>query len=150
MLEFRDFTFDEARFPRADVVAFADSLAAQGQHYMLIADPAIYCLDDTYAPYARGSDMNIWIRDANTSAPYVGRVWPGYVPCCLGGPRGCATLADAAIRAEKGGGACPRADRLTGKPSSPTGCTRTRRRGGPTKSRCGWATTSFCRASGST
>ena len=78
MERYRDFTFSPTRFPRADVTAFSRELRAQGLRYMLIADPAISNQNDGYAPYERGTEMNVWILDGNGTAPYTGIVWPGY------------------------------------------------------------------------
>ena len=80
MERYRDFTFSPTRFPRADVTAFSQQLRAQGQRYMLIADPAISNKDEGYGPYIRGTEMGVWILNANGTAPQTGIVWPGSVP----------------------------------------------------------------------
>jgi len=77
MDRYRDWTFDADRFPRDQVVEFANELVANGQHYMLILDPAIYDLDGTYEPYTNGLAKNIYIMNAEGTSPYRGSVWPG-------------------------------------------------------------------------
>ena len=46
-------------------------------HTVVMTDPAVaYTPDEDYAPYHRGTDMDVWIKAPNGSAS-LGLVWPG-------------------------------------------------------------------------
>lgn len=59
---------------------FTEGLKANFQHYIPIIDGAIPVPNDNgsdiYNPYTVGTDMDIFIKNANGSQ-YLGSVWPG-------------------------------------------------------------------------
>eukprot|EP00877_Chromochloris_zofingiensis_P000332 jgi/Chrzof1/1029/Cz01g37200.t1 len=75
MNKYMDFTFDEERFPVAEMKRFVDSLHASGQRWVPITDCGIPQApgDPTYED-AMASD--VFIKDP-TGKPYLGQVWPG-------------------------------------------------------------------------
>ncbi|KAF9104188.1 hypothetical protein BGX27_010206 [Mortierella sp. AM989] len=75
MDSFKDFTYDEARFPKARIRALAENLAANNQNMVLIIDPGIPVLPG-YEPYDIGMKNDVFIRTP-TGKPVEGRVWPG-------------------------------------------------------------------------
>ncbi|KAF9434647.1 hypothetical protein BGZ76_007668 [Entomortierella beljakovae] len=75
MEDFKDFTFDETRFPQAKVRELAQNLSASHQSLILIVDPGIP-LEPGYEPYDIGMRDEVFIRTA-TGKPVEGRVWPG-------------------------------------------------------------------------
>ncbi|KAF1796868.1 glycoside hydrolase family 31 protein [Mucor lusitanicus] len=72
----KDFTFDNVKFPQDKMIALGEQLHKDGQNYVVMVDPAISA-NTTYEPYVRGTDMNVWIKNADGS-DYIGQVWPGY------------------------------------------------------------------------
>ncbi|KAG2214664.1 hypothetical protein INT46_005681 [Mucor plumbeus] len=72
----KDFTFDNAKFPQDKMIALGEQLHKDGQNYVVMVDPAINA-NTTYSPYTHGTDMNVWIKNADGS-DYIGEVWPGY------------------------------------------------------------------------
>ncbi|KAJ2764163.1 hypothetical protein IWQ57_005272, partial [Coemansia nantahalensis] len=72
----RDFTFDSGAFPLAGMQRQLAELHARGQKMVLIVDPAIQA-NGSYAPYARGREMDVFVRRSDGSE-YIGQVWPGY------------------------------------------------------------------------
>ncbi|KAF7314145.1 Glycoside hydrolase family 31 protein [Mycena chlorophos] len=76
----RDFTSDPVSFPGDQMREFIRGLAANHQHYVPIVDAAIakeVNSSDHYAPYARGTELDVFIKNPDGSE-YVGQVWPGY------------------------------------------------------------------------
>ncbi|KAJ3300967.1 hypothetical protein HDU93_006995 [Gonapodya sp. JEL0774] len=79
MSAFRDFTFDEKRFPQAEVRRFVEELNARGQKMILILDPGIK-LEYGYGPFDRLLKAGCFVNNADgTGAIEVGKVWPEYV-----------------------------------------------------------------------
>ncbi|KAG0288941.1 hypothetical protein BGZ98_004050, partial [Dissophora globulifera] len=75
MDSFKDFSFDETRFPKAKVRALAENLDANNQSMILIVDPGIPILPG-YEPYETGMANDVFIKTL-TGKPIEGRVWPG-------------------------------------------------------------------------
>ncbi|KAF9343819.1 hypothetical protein BGX26_005172 [Mortierella sp. AD094] len=75
MDSFKDFSYDESRFPKAKVRALAADLAANNQNMVLIVDPGIP-ISPGYEPYETGMKNDVFIRTP-TGKPIEGRVWPG-------------------------------------------------------------------------
>ncbi|KAF9280337.1 hypothetical protein BGZ88_012255 [Linnemannia elongata] len=75
MDKFKDFTYDETRFPQARIRALASDLAAHNQSMVLIIDPGIPIVPG-YEPYDTGMKEDIFIKTL-TGKPIEGRVWPG-------------------------------------------------------------------------
>jgi hypothetical protein len=51
---------------------------AQRQGLVLMTDPAVpYLPNDDYGPFNRGTELDIWLKAANKSAPSLSVVWPG-------------------------------------------------------------------------
>ena len=43
-----------------------------------MTDPAVpYLPNDDYGPFNRGTELDIWLKAANKSAPSLSVVWPG-------------------------------------------------------------------------
>ncbi|KAF9986810.1 hypothetical protein BGZ65_006199 [Modicella reniformis] len=76
MDKFKDFTFDEVRYPKARVQAFARELASNNQSMILIVDPGIP-IEPGYEPYDSGMRDDVFIKTLDGSKPIEGRVWPG-------------------------------------------------------------------------
>ncbi|VDB84529.1 unnamed protein product [Peniophora sp. CBMAI 1063] len=73
----RIFTVDPEYFPMDRVREIVDYLHSNDQKYIVMTDPAVaYTPDEDYAPYHRGTDMDVWIKAPNGSAS-LGLVWPG-------------------------------------------------------------------------
>ncbi len=81
MSEWRDWTYDPVNFPPAQVKDFVDGLHDGGQRFVVIVDPGILKVDDSwnqsYAPYEDGLEMGIFVEDGFTGEPYMSQVWPG-------------------------------------------------------------------------
>ncbi|KAG0363319.1 hypothetical protein BGZ54_008209, partial [Gamsiella multidivaricata] len=75
MDQYRDFTFDETRYPQAKVRALAENLKASNQSMILIVDPGIP-IAPGYEPYDSGMQEDVFIKTL-TGKPIEGRVWPG-------------------------------------------------------------------------
>jgi alpha-glucosidase (family GH31 glycosyl hydrolase) len=75
MDKFKDFTYDETRFPQVRIRQLASDLAAHNQSMVLIIDPGIPILPG-YEPYDSGMREDIFIKTL-TGKPIEGRVWPG-------------------------------------------------------------------------
>ncbi|KAF9092384.1 hypothetical protein BGX23_004354 [Mortierella sp. AD031] len=75
MDSFKDFTYDETRFPKARINALAGDLNAHNQSMVLIIDPGIP-IEPGYEPYDSGMAQDIFIKTL-TGKPIEGRVWPG-------------------------------------------------------------------------
>nr|POE88083.1 alpha-glucosidase [Quercus suber] len=80
---YRDFTSDENTYPAVEFKAFIQGLEANGQHYVPIVDSNIYApnpdnASDAYAPWTRGAELGIYIRDPSTGDYYYGDNWPGF------------------------------------------------------------------------
>ncbi|KAF8939500.1 hypothetical protein BGZ58_009587 [Dissophora ornata] len=75
MDSFKDFSFDETRFPKAKVRALAENLESNYQNMILIVDPGIP-IAPGYEPYDTGMQGDVFIKDL-MGQPVEGRVWPG-------------------------------------------------------------------------
>ncbi|EME46003.1 glycoside hydrolase family 31 protein [Dothistroma septosporum NZE10] len=80
---YRDFTSDNNTFPASGMREWIVELHANGQYYVPIIDSNIYAPNpdnesDAYAPWQRGADLGIWIRDPTTDDFYYGNNWPGF------------------------------------------------------------------------
>ncbi|KAJ7473458.1 glycosyl hydrolases family 31-domain-containing protein [Mycena latifolia] len=76
----RDFTADPVSFPPEEMREWIAGLKANHQHYVPIVDAAVakeVNSSDHYAPYAKGTDLDVFIKNPDGSE-YVGQVWPGY------------------------------------------------------------------------
>ncbi|KAJ7732476.1 glycoside hydrolase family 31 protein [Mycena maculata] len=77
---FRDFTTDPVSFPADEMREFIANLTQNNQHYIPIVDAAIakeVNSTDFYAPYAQGTDLDVFIKNPD-GTEYIGQVWPGY------------------------------------------------------------------------
>jgi len=84
MMEYRDFTYDNNKFPVAEVNEFINELHNQGQHFIPIVDPGIMVYKNqnqqgSYEPYDRGMEEDLFVKDLTGTSPYLGQVWPGPV-----------------------------------------------------------------------
>ncbi|KAF9926280.1 hypothetical protein FBU30_004114 [Linnemannia zychae] len=75
MDSFKDFTYDESKFPKARIHQLASDLANHNQNMVLIIDPGIP-IAPGYEPYDSGMRDDIFIKTL-TGKPIEGRVWPG-------------------------------------------------------------------------
>ncbi|KAG0344478.1 hypothetical protein BG004_004450 [Podila humilis] len=75
MDQYRDFTFDELRFPEPRVKNLANNLAANNQSMVLIVDPGIPIVPG-YEPYDSGMTLDVFVKN-QAGKPIEGRVWPG-------------------------------------------------------------------------
>lgn len=80
MEQFRDFTYDELRFPQARIKQLASDLANKNQNMILVVDPGIAVLPG-YAPYDEGMREEVFLMridpNGHPTQPVEGRVWPG-------------------------------------------------------------------------
>ncbi|KAG0048360.1 hypothetical protein BGZ83_006665 [Gryganskiella cystojenkinii] len=82
MNQFRDFTYDELRFPQERIKSLASSLANSTQNMILIIDPGI-AVQPGYDAYEDGMANEVFLmrKDPSsgkpTTQPVEGRVWPG-------------------------------------------------------------------------
>ncbi|KAJ8319311.1 hypothetical protein KUTeg_004402 [Tegillarca granosa] len=62
-----------------DQAAMVKALHDRGMHYIMIVDPGISNTQrpGTYNPYDLGMKMDIFVKDALTGKPIIGKVWPG-------------------------------------------------------------------------
>ncbi|KAJ7080919.1 glycosyl hydrolases family 31-domain-containing protein [Mycena belliarum] len=77
---FRDFTADPGRYAPEEMRAWIAELGAGHQRYVPIVDAAIpkeVNSTDFYAPYSRGTELDVFIKNPD-GTEYVGQVWPGY------------------------------------------------------------------------
>ncbi|KAJ6528271.1 glycosyl hydrolases family 31-domain-containing protein [Mycena vulgaris] len=77
---FRDFTADPVSFPAEGMREFVADLKKNNQHYIPIVDAAIpkeINSTDFYAPYAKGTDLDVFIKNPD-GTEYIGQVWPGF------------------------------------------------------------------------
>lgn len=80
---YRDFTNNEVTYPLPEFTRFIENLHANNQHYVPIIDSNIYVSNpdnesDTYGPFERGADLELYIRDPTTGDFYYGNNWPGF------------------------------------------------------------------------
>ncbi|KAF9296133.1 hypothetical protein BGZ74_010460 [Mortierella antarctica] len=75
MDKYKDFTFDELRFPESRVKKLAENLAATNRSMVLIVDPGIP-VEPGYGPYDSGMAQDVFIKN-KAGKPFEGRVWPG-------------------------------------------------------------------------
>ncbi|KAF9197915.1 hypothetical protein BGZ49_001447 [Haplosporangium sp. Z 27] len=75
MDSFKDFSYDESRFPKSKVRELAGNLASNNQNMVLIVDPGIP-ISPGYEPYESGMKNDVFIKTP-TGKPIEGRVWPG-------------------------------------------------------------------------
>lgn len=73
---YEDFSTDPVNYPSADLAAFIEKLHGQGQHYMVIIDPAIHNRTG-YPTFDQGLEQDVFIKQASGNV-FVGQVWPGY------------------------------------------------------------------------
>ncbi|KAJ6469014.1 alpha-glucosidase [Mycena vitilis] len=73
----RIFTVEPDYFPLNRMREIVDYLHGQGQRFVLMTDPAVgYLPDQNYGPFDRGTEADVWLKNANGSA-HLGLVWPG-------------------------------------------------------------------------
>ncbi|KAJ2156323.1 hypothetical protein GGF46_005262 [Coemansia sp. RSA 552] len=72
----RDFTFDAANYPLAEMQRQLGQLHANGQKMVLIVDPAIQA-NHSYDTFVRGLEKDVFVKSADGNT-YIGQVWPGY------------------------------------------------------------------------
>ncbi|KAL6600689.1 glycosyl hydrolases family 31-domain-containing protein [Neocallimastix sp. 'constans'] len=70
----KDFTYDAKNFPVSEMKKFVNELKSNHQYYINMIDPAI-AKDDNYAPFSRGMEKDIFIKDKNGEL-FLGEVWP--------------------------------------------------------------------------
>ncbi|KAJ6607818.1 glycosyl hydrolases family 31-domain-containing protein [Mycena sp. CBHHK59/15] len=84
---FRDFTSDPVSFPGNEMREFIGELTKNNQHYIPIVDAAIpkeINSTDFYAPYAKGTDLDVFIKNPD-GTEYIGQVFPDwFAPNTLG------------------------------------------------------------------
>ncbi|XP_057328006.1 lysosomal alpha-glucosidase-like [Microplitis mediator] len=70
-----DFTYDQDRFK--DLPGFVEEIHAAGMHYIPLIDPGISGSETkgSYPPYDEGLRYDIFIKDPETNAPFIGKVW---------------------------------------------------------------------------
>ncbi|KAI9744603.1 MAG: hypothetical protein M1818_002132 [Claussenomyces sp. TS43310] len=79
----RDFTTNPISWAQWYATGFLERLHANGQHYVLITDPAIYYPEANpadnynYPTFDRGNATDSFIMNPDNSL-FVGKVWPGY------------------------------------------------------------------------
>jgi len=80
MEQFRDFTYDDLRFPKSRMKQLAADLAGMKQNMILIVDPGIAVVPG-YEPYETGMREEVFLMRSDHSGhpirPAEGRVWPG-------------------------------------------------------------------------
>ncbi|KAI8981496.1 alpha glucosidase [Pilobolus umbonatus] len=76
MEQTKDFTVDNINFPLDRVISFGEQLHIDGQHYVMMVDPAISA-NTSYTPYTRGIELEIFMKNPD-GTEYLGQVWPGY------------------------------------------------------------------------
>ncbi|KAF7353798.1 Glycoside hydrolase family 31 protein [Mycena venus] len=73
----RIFTVEPNYFPLNRMREIVEYLHGQDQHFVLMTDPAVgYLPDQNYGPFDRGTEADVWLKNANGSA-HLGLVWPG-------------------------------------------------------------------------
>ena len=72
----KDFTFDPVKFPQESMVALSKKMHANTQRMITMVDPAL-STNDSYAPYERGHEMDVFLKN-NDGSEFVGQVWPGF------------------------------------------------------------------------
>ncbi|KAI1129267.1 glycosyl hydrolases family 31-domain-containing protein [Nemania abortiva] len=71
------FTLDPVKYPLDKMRELVDDLHQRGQKYVMMLDPGVHKLDN-YTPYARGMEVDAFIKAADGS-PYRGKQWAGEV-----------------------------------------------------------------------
>jgi len=61
MRDFKNFTFDEKRYPQHEMTKFANKLHEDNKKFVAILDPCI-SVDNEYEPYVSGTKNDIWIK----------------------------------------------------------------------------------------
>lgn len=69
MIDYEDFTIDESRFPLDRMAKFLEKY-----RYIPIIDAGI---KNSGSAYEEGLKRGVYVLEANTQKPYVGKVWPG-------------------------------------------------------------------------
>ncbi|KAK6356297.1 hypothetical protein TWF718_000664 [Orbilia javanica] len=78
MTQYRLFTIEEERYP--DFADYVEKEIHKDNHKLVaILDPGIKCKIDDYYPWARGTELDIFVKNGNTGKDFVGKVWPGHV-----------------------------------------------------------------------
>ncbi|CAF0774737.1 unnamed protein product [Didymodactylos carnosus] len=72
----QDWTWDPVNYPEDQMKQFVEQLHANGQHYVVIVDPAIHKLTG-YGPYDDGLKRRIFITEADGETPFTGDSTPG-------------------------------------------------------------------------
>lgn len=72
----KDFTFNQANYPRPKLLAFLDKIHRLGMHYIVIIDPGI-AVNASYGVYQRGMSNDVFIK--YDGEPFMAQVWPGAV-----------------------------------------------------------------------
>jgi alpha-glucosidase len=70
----RTFSLDPERFSTQRMQHLVEYLHNRQQHYIMMVDPAIAQSD--YRPYNRGVELDVFMKDRNSSSLYRGVVWP--------------------------------------------------------------------------
>lgn len=86
--QYKDFTFDPAKFPVDQVQAFVAGLHAKGQRAVVILDPGILN-QQGYAPFDEGVKQDVFLKSASGSL-FIGKVRGG--PAWVGGSLWVASL----------------------------------------------------------
>lgn len=77
---YRNFIVAPGRFDTSEFTRYVEDLHASHQHYIPIIDGAMSVVNpngtDVYAPYSRGAEMDVFMRNPDGSE-YRGQVWPG-------------------------------------------------------------------------
>ncbi|GJJ75499.1 hypothetical protein EMPS_07857 [Entomortierella parvispora] len=80
MEQYRDFTYDDLRFPKSRIKQLATDLANMKQNMILIVDPGI-AVAPGYEPYETGMREKVFLMRSDHNGypmqPAEGRVWPG-------------------------------------------------------------------------
>eukprot|EP00095_Tigriopus_kingsejongensis_P002729 maker-scaffold226_size249562-snap-gene-1.14 protein:Tk02729 transcript:maker-scaffold226_size249562-snap-gene-1.14-mRNA-1 annotation:"maltase- intestinal-like" len=69
-----DFTYDRSKF--GDLPEFIEEIHAQGRRFVAILDPGVPMGESDYLPFAEGSDLGVWVTEAQSGLPIQGKVWP--------------------------------------------------------------------------
>ncbi|KAJ3286914.1 hypothetical protein HK104_008836 [Borealophlyctis nickersoniae] len=77
MDKYKDFTFDEDKWPVAEVRKFVDNVRENGQKVVMIVDPGIK-IEAGHVPYDTGIAKNVFLKNER-GTDFIGKVWPGKV-----------------------------------------------------------------------
>ncbi|XP_014207226.1 lysosomal alpha-glucosidase-like isoform X2 [Copidosoma floridanum] len=70
-----DFTYDKTKFK--DLPKFVKELHDAGMHYIPLIDAGVSAGERSgkYAPFDEGVRRNVFVKDANSEKPFIGKVW---------------------------------------------------------------------------